>query len=121
MHGTSEHSNSCQKRHLLLQSDVLEDDKNQFIAGTIRFSVLKMVTPTEYIVRPVMYQEKGMQQNWKFFNSDEFVCLDTEMQVYYKQCSNIRVLNSPTPGDKCAIVEYEKFYRAEIIRCIEKQ
>lgn len=121
MHGTNEHQKNCPKRHLLLQSDVLEDDKNQFNGGTIRYSVLQMITPTEYIVRPILHQEKGKQDNWKAFNSDEFVCLDAEMQVHYKRSSNLKLLDLPKPGDKCVILECDKFYRAEIIECIEKR
>lgn len=113
MHGTKDHFTDCPHRHVLLQSDILTE--NQITHGTLRFYVLKIISPTEYIVRPTELKSEGGQ--WNVVNgSDEFIYVDTQMQAFYKNENNVKCLAALKLGEKCVIEHHEKFYRGEIIR-----
>lgn len=72
MHGVSEHQGLCSHRHLLLPSDIL-DESEQITSGHLRFNMLKIISPTEYIVRPTSHPTSQHGEKWSTINkSDEF-------------------------------------------------
>lgn len=122
MHATIEHGSECKYRHLMLKSDILTDDENQITSGTLRFHVLKIVSPTEYVVRPIMLSSAENQQDWHIINgSDEFKVFDLQMQAHYKNDDSRKLLESLELGQMCVALWEERFYRAQIIRIIEKK
>lgn len=122
MHGVTDHHTECNYRHLMLKSDILNDEQNQMPSGTLRFHVSKMVSPTEYLVRPIKIKPAGDQQDWSVINgSNEFNAMDLQMQIHYKQSGNQKLLGSLELGQICVALHEEKYYRAQNIRIIEKK
>lgn len=122
MHGVTDHHTECNYRHLMLKSDILDDEQNQMPSGTLRFHVLKIVSPTEYLVRPMKINLAGDQQNWTEINgSNGFNTMDLHIQIHYKQSKNQELLGSHELGQVCVAMHEEKYYRAEIIRIFEKK
>ncbi|XP_055304540.1 putative ATP-dependent RNA helicase TDRD12 isoform X2 [Sitodiplosis mosellana] len=120
MHGVTEHQAMCSHRHLLLPSDIL-DDSEPMASGHLRFNVLKIISPTEYIVRPTELKA-GEHGTWRTINnSDEFDDVNAKMQAYYKDTINQKVLHTLELGQKCVVQCHEIFYRAEIIEIYEKR
>lgn len=104
---------------MILQEDILTGTQSQITKGNIRFHVLKIISPTEYIIRPTMM--KSEEEKWIVVNSsDEFIYLDTEMQTFYKNEENVKCLPALKLGEMCAIQEHGKFYRGEILRVYKK-
>lgn len=119
MHGSSDHSSDCPYRHMILHEDILTVNQSQITKGNIRFHVLKINSPTEYIIRPTMM--KSEEEKWVVVNSsDEFIYLDTKLQAFYKNEQNVKCLPALKLGEKCAIEEHGKFYRGEILRVYKK-
>lgn len=119
MHGSSDHSD-CMDRHMILDTDILRGNSNEITRGNIRFHLIKIITPTTYIVRPTML--KSDDETWNIVNgSNEFMYLDMKMQVFYKNASNLKSLTSLKTGEKCVIERHEKFYRGEILRISTKR
>lgn len=122
MHGVTDHHTECNYRHLMLKSDILDDEQNQMPSGILRFHVLKIVSPTEYLVRPMKINLAGDQQNWTEINgSNGFNTMDLHIQIHYKQSKNQELLGSHELGQICVAMHEEKYYRAEIIRIFEKK
>lgn len=120
MHGVTEHQEMCSQRHLLLPSDIL-DDSEPITSGHLRFNVLKIISPTEYIVRPTEHRA-GEHETWQtVHNSDEFDEVNERMQAFYKDAANQKVLHTLELGQKCVVQCHEIFYRAEIIAIHEKR
>lgn len=120
MHASSDHFSDCKNRHMILQEDILTGaNQNQIIKGNIRFHVLKIVSPTEYIIRPTM--RKSEDEKWIDVNSsNKFIYLDANMQTFYKNKENEKLLPALKLGEKCAIQDmHGKFYRGEILRVYE--
>lgn len=118
MHATNEHQPECKRRHLLLPFDVLSEESNPISNGQLRCNVLKILSPTEYVVQPTA----KLTDKWHIINdSDKFDELNAQMQAHYKEKTNRIVLNSLEMGEKCAIELHEIFYRGEIIGIIEKR
>lgn len=116
MHGSDDHSGDCANRHIILRQDILSGSHSQITNGTLRFHVLKIISPTEYIVRPTML--KSESEEWNFVNSsEEFIYHDTKMQAFYKSEENVKCLNALKVGEKCLIERHGKFCRGEIL-CI---
>lgn len=105
---------------MILQEDLLTGNQSQITKGNIRFHVLKIISPTEYIIRPTML--KSEEQKWIVVNgSDKFIYLDTEMQAFYKDKQNVKCLSTLELGEKCAIQgAHGKFFRGEILRVHKK-
>lgn len=122
MHGINEHSLDCKYRHLMLQSDVLNVDENQITSGTLRFLVLKVVSPTEYIVRPMTLSSTGKSQDFSAVNgSSDFKILDLQMQGHYRKLQDTHYLELFELGQVCVVIWREKYYRAQIVRELEKR
>lgn len=120
MHGSSNHFSDCPNRHIILRDDISTGNANQITNGTLRFHVLKITSPTEYIVRPMLIKSEG--DEWSVINSsNKFVYLDTQIQVFYKNANNLKCLIALKLGEKCAVQCHEKFYRGEIIRVNPKR
>lgn len=120
MHGASEHQANCRHRHLLLPTDVL-DDTELLLNGQLRFNVLQIISPTEYVIRPTAHRT-GEKEKWQTINnSNEFDDLNTQMQAYYKDSDNQKALHTLELGQKCVVQLHEIFYRAEIIQIYEKR
>lgn len=118
MHGSSDHFSDCPNRHMILKEDILTGNQNQITTGNLRFHVLKMISPTEYIIRPTMLKS---EDQWNYINnSNEFIYLDTKMQAFYKNDQNVKCLPELKLGEKCVIECHGKFYRGEIIRIYKK-
>ncbi|XP_031636550.1 putative ATP-dependent RNA helicase TDRD12 [Contarinia nasturtii] len=125
MHGNIEHQATCQYRHLILPSDILIGDKNDIKNG-LRFNVLKVISPTEYIVQPISHADAidniGRYGEWQTFNkSNEFDQFNSELQLHYKNMTNQKMLHTFELGKSCVISIREIFYRAEIMQIIEKR
>lgn len=120
MHGTSEHRNGCRMRHKLVSTDILDEKTNQIQPGTLRFHIINIISPTEYIVRPVSFQTDD--NKWHpMAGSDEFVCLDTKIQQFYRNSNNPKRLIVLALGEKCVVEKLDKFYRGEIIKMYPKR
>lgn len=120
LHGTSDHQADCRKRHKLLKSDILEDESNKIDCGTVRFHVLNIISPSEYIVRPTELQTD--ENTWKQIEgSNKFVILDAKIQAFYKNANNTKSLIALNLGEKCCIERDNKFYRGEIIEIFSKR
>lgn len=120
MHGSDDHSSDCTNRHMILREDILTGNQSQITNGTLRFHVLKINSPTEYIVRPTVLKSEG--EKWNFVNSsNEFIYLDTQMQAFYKSEQNVKCLTALKLGEKCVIQCHGKFYRGEILRIYPKR
>lgn len=86
----------------------------------IRFSVLKMVSPTEYIIRPQMTRSAFGSSNWEQINdANEIAELDARMQSFHKD--KLIVLDPIELGKRCLVIHHQKFYRAEVIQFFEKR
>lgn len=121
MHGTSEHQADCDCRHLLLPSDLLEESSIQPTSGYLRFDLIKCVSPTQYIVRPI-YHSKGYGETYENTNeSDQFDSIDDQLQAYYREEKNQKVLGTLELGQKCVISMRGKYFRAQIVRIFEKR
>lgn len=120
MHGSGDHHSDCVDRHMILETDILTGNLNHIANGTLRFHVIKTVSPTQYIVRPTMLKRDG--QNWNEINgSNQFIFCDTKMQAFYRNPENIKCLAALKLGEKCVIGRHEKFYRGEILRISSKR
>lgn len=118
MHGSSDHFGDCPNRHMILQGDILTGTQNQITNGNIRFHVLKIISPTEYIIRPTTLKS---EEKWNHINgSNEFIYLDTKMQAFYKNTENMLCLPELKLGAKCVVERHGKFYRGEILRIYKK-
>lgn len=123
VHGIYEHQahEQCDYRHLLLPTDHLADDTKQISSGQLRFNVLKVISPTEYIIQPTVHAA-GQNEKWQMINStDEFDNFYKKLQAHYKDEGNQSKLNCLELGEKCVVIALQKFHRAEIIRIIEKK
>lgn len=121
IHGTSEHQANCDCRHLLLPSDLMDESSQQPTSGHLRFNLIKCISPTEYIVRPI-FHSAGYGEEYRSTNgSDQFESLDEELQTYYKLESNQKVLGALELGQKCVISVQGKYFRAQIVRIFEKR
>lgn len=121
MHGVTEHQATCRHRHLLLPSDNIEESE-LIASGHLRFKALKIISPTEYIIRPTAHSA-GNNEPWKTINNfDEFNKMVSNMQAYYKDPANRKILQKLELGEKCVVeTTHETFERAEIIAIIEKR
>lgn len=120
MHGSSDHQADCQKRHKLLKSDILKEGSSQIECGIVRFHILNIISPSEYIVRPTELQTD--ENTWtRIEGSDKFVILDAEIQAFYKNANNTKSLIALNLGEKCVIERHDKFYRGEIIEIFSKR
>lgn len=125
MHGTNNHEAKCEYRHLILPHDVLNDGENEIKSG-LRFNVLDVVSPTEYIVRPIIHADivdsKGHFGKWDTVNkSNEYDQLNLELQIHYKNAANQKILHTLELGQKCVCARRGVYYRAEIMQIIEKR
>lgn len=120
MHGSNDHQGECSKRHKIVSTDILDDEINQIKPGILRFHVLDINSPTEYIVRPSSWQTE--EKKWIPINGfDEFIYLDLKMQAFYRDNANSKSLITLKLGEKCMIEKHDKFYRAEIIKIYPKR
>lgn len=123
MYGSIEHGTDCSHRHMILSSDIVPESERIIQNGHIRFHVLKIISPTEYVVRPMMQLTEN--NKWIDINrSNEFICCDLKLQGLYKNLKSAEKLPGicdPTLGDKCVVQVDEKFYRAEIIEIDPKK
>lgn len=123
MHGTTDHLNieKCNYRHLMLPSDVLPEDKNPISSGHLRFNVLKIISPTEYIVQLTAHKAEE-NEKWQIISgSNEFIDFNKGIQAYYQDEVNQIKLDMIELGKMCIVISLQKFYRAEIIEIIEKK
>lgn len=120
MHGSSDHYTDCMDRHMILDTDILTENTKQIPNGVLRFHVLQIITPTEYIVRPTQFKSDG--EKWNDVNgSDAFMRSDLKMQSFYKNAANVKCLTGLKLGEKCVVERHEKFYRGDIIRVSSKR
>lgn len=118
MHGSNDHQPECKRRHMLVTYDLLDEETNQIENGQLRFNVLKIISPIEFIVQPT----EKLKDKWHIVNnSDTFAELNAKMQKHYKVQANQIALHPLELGQKCVVLIHEIFYRAEIVRIIEKR
>lgn len=111
MHGTNNHK-ECQKRHMLLPSDVPTGEM-AYINKEIRFAVQKVISPTEYIVRPLQMRTANGYTNINA--SNEFINFDMEFRMHCLIEGHLKSSESIEIGQLCVVIDEHYAYRGEVI------
>lgn len=112
VHGTNNHK-ECRDRHILLPSDVSTVGE-VYMNTEIRFSLQEIISPTEYVVRPLKIRTKD---GFKDVNdSNRFFNFDLEFRMHYMKKDNLKNFESIELGQLCVIADDESaHHRGEII------
>lgn len=117
MYGETSHR-ECQRRHTLLPIDILSDESG-FVNRELRFHLLKIISPTEYIVRPMKIR---IDNKWKDINcSNDYITFNLQFLLHYSYEENFKVHDSIELGSLCVIRVRNVPQRGEIIEIHKKK
>lgn len=118
MHDETHYQAKCRNRHMILPFDVLKDPIAHYTA-MIRFKLIKVISPTHYIVQPL----KMKSDKWRFINSSNSfqIIINTKFTVHYNNSSNRMVQQPIELGFLCVTIKEDIPYRCEIIQCHKKE
>lgn len=117
MYGNTEHT-ACKNRHTLLASD-LPTGENAYVNQNIRFHLFKIISPTEYIVRPLKVRTSN---GWKIImQSDEYAMFKIRFHIHYVNQDHLVRPHSIKLGQLCVVFIDEAPHRAEIIHIFDKK
>lgn len=116
MHGNANHKN-CRLRHVLLPSDILNNE-NAFVNKELRFHLIKVISPTEYIVRPLKIRTGNV---WDEVNgSNEFLGFNMRFSFFYSLNANLKCVETIELGQLCVVVVNDAPHRGQIIQIHEE-
>lgn len=118
VHGVAHYQPKCRNRHMILPFDISKDPVAHYTA-MIRFNLLKVLSPTEYIVQPLQMKS----DKWRSINSiNSFQFhMNPSFIAHYNNFSNRTVQQPIELGFLCVTMKEDVPYRCEIIRCHKKQ
>lgn len=117
MYGNTEHT-ACKNRHTLLPSD-LPTGEDPYVNQNIRFHLYKIISPTEYIVRPLKVR---ISDGWKIIiRSDEYAMFKIRFHVHYVNQNHLVRPRSIELGQLCVVFIDGAPHRAEIIHIFGKK
>lgn len=113
---------ACMKRHALLPTDIATDENDEplYVNQELRFHLLKIISPSEYIVRPL---KQRTSNGWKdIMRSDESMVFKMRFHVHYVNSNNQIRPDTIKLGQLCVILVNETVpHRAEIIHIFPKK
>lgn len=113
MHGHGEHEINCDYRHNIVPFDLV----NQQFNGVMRLNILKVISPTEYIVWPIKSKSNG----WHRINdSDNYLIFNVEFQKHHEDVKKQVVHHPVGLGDLAVYYRDGKPFRCEVIKIHEK-
>lgn len=118
LHGSTEH-NACMNRHTLLPTDIATGE-NLYVNQELRFHLLKVISPSEYIVRPL--KVRCTSNGWKDIKqSDDYLVFKMGFHVHYVNPINQVRPDTIKLGQLCVVFVDAVPHRAEIIRIFQKK
>lgn len=118
LHGNTEH-NGCMNRHTLLPTDIATDE-NMYVNQELRFHLFKVISPTEYIVRPLKVRLEP--NRWKdIMRSNDYVVFKMGFHVHYVNPNNQVRPDNIKLGQLCVVFVDTMPHRAQIIHIFPKK
>lgn len=119
VHGQTHYQRDCRNRHLILSHDILDEPIVQ-CDQLIRFQMLKVRSPTEYVVRPLKVKYPS---GWQAINSSEKYANDFYLRFvqHYKKRANRTLKLVINAGDLGVVLVQDGIpFRCEIIKQRQK-
>lgn len=118
VHGQPHYQKDCRNRHSLLPYDVL-DEPFAHHTQYLRFQLLNLISPTEYVIRPL---EVKCASGWQTINSsDKYGCeFSPRFLQYYNKAQNQYLQTAIKVGDLAVTFDSDIPYRCEVIKCRPK-
>lgn len=114
VHGQTHYQMDCRNRHLILPHDILDEPIVQ-CNQLLRFQLLKMRSPTEYIIRPLTAK---YTTGWKTINSSDTYAKDFYLRFvnHYKKKTNKMLKNAIMAGELGVTFDAGHPCRCQIIK-----
>lgn len=117
LHGSTEH-NACKNRHTLLPTDIATGN-NLYVNQELRFHLLKVIGPSEYIVRPLKVRTSN---GWKdIMRSDDYAVFKMRFHVHYSNPIHQIRPDIIKLGQICVVFVDTVPHRGEIIHIFQKK
>lgn len=117
LHGNTEH-NACMNRHKLLPTDIATGE-NLYVNQELRFHLFKVISPSEYVVRPLKLRTIS---GWKnIMRSDEYAVFKMGFHLHYVKPENQVHPDKIELGKLCVVFVDIVPHRAEIIHIFPKK
>lgn len=118
VHGQPHYQKDCRNRHSLLPYDVLDEPIVQH-KQYLRFQLLNLISPTEYVIRPL---EAKFASGWQTINSsDKYRCeFNPRFLQHYAKTENQYLQTVIEVGNLAVTMEDGIPYRCEVIKRLPK-